>query len=532
MKNNKGFAITTLVYGLSIMAILIIAILMGTMSTTRANNRALARAIEKELNVNSSTNKIIDGAMITTGDYLEEVFIVPAGETGWYRIELWGSNGTGGYGAYTSGIIKLNEYDTLHFYVGKASSGKETDVRLVGGPYDDRTSYDSRIMVAAGGGYNSGADGGTHDGYKNMAPANIPKTLRGIRGNNGGDGYFPTDRNDAGGVSYISGFGGGASIIKGTVEMDNPTYQYAKTIYNEEEDTYSYEAFGSKFIFYNGIMMPGVSKTAGKASIEKLSEQESLPIRNTKLNDVKEIIDCMAGTNSVSKISAVVTGINSGRNITPTAVADPESLGGTCKKISFSATRLDEISTFHTSGENPSKHRIIIIKNNGSMEVLKAYTSETSDKSETAKVSGYRISAYEFDSTNKLPDIGLYYIIPAQVENKVITAIDNSQLSEDYLKGSLYQKFQIESTNDGKYTIIETTKNKAIESVSDVPKTINASRNTQTEQKWDIIPLKNGYYRIKNVYSNKYLQYSTSSITLSTSTDDSSRFKFYKIDLS
>ena len=37
--NKKGFAISTVIYGLSIMGVLIVSILMGIMSTTRANNR-------------------------------------------------------------------------------------------------------------------------------------------------------------------------------------------------------------------------------------------------------------------------------------------------------------------------------------------------------------------------------------------------------------------------------------------------------------------------------------------------------------
>ena len=47
--NNKGFAVSTLVYGLSIMGIMLIAILMGTMSNTRSNARQLSESVEQEL---------------------------------------------------------------------------------------------------------------------------------------------------------------------------------------------------------------------------------------------------------------------------------------------------------------------------------------------------------------------------------------------------------------------------------------------------------------------------------------------------
>ena len=40
--SNKGFAISTVIYGLSIMGVLIISILMGILSTTRKNTKELA----------------------------------------------------------------------------------------------------------------------------------------------------------------------------------------------------------------------------------------------------------------------------------------------------------------------------------------------------------------------------------------------------------------------------------------------------------------------------------------------------------
>ena len=132
---------------------------------------------------------------------------------------------------------------------------------------------------------------------------------------------------------------------------------------------------------------------------------------------------------------------------------------------------------------------------------------------------------------NNLPAAGLYYIFPALSENKVLNAVDNNQLTSSLLSGKENQKWQIE-LGDGAYKLIESSHNKALEIVSGQPKTINAARTTQTEQKWQIIPLKNGYYRIQNVSSGKYLQYLASSMTLTTSTDDGTRFKFYKLDLS
>ena len=133
---------------------------------------------------------------------------------GLYKIECWGAQGgtgcmdgtllyDGGTGAYTSGFILLNQSTTLYIYVGtqgangicqpyKTAKGGEngggtsgwdsndndcsgggggaSDVRLVGGAWNNITSLKSRIMVAAGGsgsGYNAyGAPGGAIYGFK------------------------------------------------------------------------------------------------------------------------------------------------------------------------------------------------------------------------------------------------------------------------------------------------------------------------------------------------------------------------------
>lgn len=113
---------------------------------------------------------------------------------GKYKIEAWGASGgagvftsskpgcQGGNGAYTSGVISLNQGDTLYVYVGKqgvtgtrnnvtassfngggaggdggsddgaGSGGGATDIRLNSGAWNNATGLRSRIMVAGGGG--------------------------------------------------------------------------------------------------------------------------------------------------------------------------------------------------------------------------------------------------------------------------------------------------------------------------------------------------------------------------------------------
>ena len=120
--NNKGFAITTIVYGLSIMGILLISIIMGLVSTNRTHNRMISKQVAEELANYSKTSTAFNASIGGSQKY-----VVPENESGWYKIELWGAQGggiKGGLGAYTSGIIELNAGDTLYFYV-------DTDVRIL-----------------------------------------------------------------------------------------------------------------------------------------------------------------------------------------------------------------------------------------------------------------------------------------------------------------------------------------------------------------------------------------------------------------
>ena len=163
--NNKGFAISTLIYGLAIMGMMLIAILMGIMSVNRTNNRSMAQEVEEELTKYSQTDTVFSSNISGPQQYT-----VQSGESGWYRIELWGASGGNGkgLGAYTSGVIELEEEDRLYFFVGKAGDashgGGSTDVRLINNSTPE--GYQSRIMVAAGGGSGTGAHGGTLVGYK------------------------------------------------------------------------------------------------------------------------------------------------------------------------------------------------------------------------------------------------------------------------------------------------------------------------------------------------------------------------------
>lgn len=170
--NNRGFAISSLLYGLLLVAFLIVSILMSTMAANRKNTTNLIEKIEDELNRFNMSSTIFEFKNEP------QEYIVPEGKAGWYRIELWGGKAFGtlkeegnGRGDYTSGTIYLEPGQKLYFYTGGAGksdgsraynqdntsdvrNGGATEVRLQSGSCEDAESKDTMIMKALGGVYN------------------------------------------------------------------------------------------------------------------------------------------------------------------------------------------------------------------------------------------------------------------------------------------------------------------------------------------------------------------------------------------
>ena len=147
-------------------------------------------------------------------EYTGQPILFKAFKPGKYKIELWGAEGANyntsiaGKGAYTSGVIDLNQDDVLYIYVGGTANlktggfngganggtttdgtyyggGGSTDVRLVSGStWNDSESLASRIMVAAG-----GAGAGYYQGNINGGSGG---TLTGVSGTQSGPGSSHT----------------------------------------------------------------------------------------------------------------------------------------------------------------------------------------------------------------------------------------------------------------------------------------------------------------------------------------------------
>ena len=325
---------------------------------------------------------------VTNFDYTggEQTYAVPA--SGYYKIEAWGAQGgssildggtrdvsgkttcvqdgtgkcAGGNGAYTQGTIYLNKNETLHLYVGgKGATGVEngtaqggyngggtgdndhnddeangagggaTDIRLVGGTWNDDTSLNSRIMVAAGGSGSadvwSGLPGGdlrssnTNAVGSSSTSVALATQTTGYKFGIGQDGIYVRKNYPLSGAGggYYGGFStddgstfdnrgsGGSSFISGFAGVDAITSASSR-IHTANTIHYS----GKYFI--NSTMELGANEGNGKATITYISKTE--PEReNTRLNNVRYIKDCTNGSTSNDsnhwvELQAIYQGVN------------------------------------------------------------------------------------------------------------------------------------------------------------------------------------------------------------------------------
>lgn len=504
--NNKGFAITTVIYGLSILGILLIIIIMGNLSSTRSNVKTLSKDIDNELNYYSRAS--ISYSYTDENDLQQ--FEVPVGQSGWYRFELWGASGNGvngGKGAYTTGIIKLTEGDLLYIKVGKSSTGKageSTDVRIVADNED--LGLLSRIMVAAGGGIEPGSDGGTLCGYNQnmnssggmikddyhldtsrsfnyigtLYPSTSPETVDDcvVGSTNGrtktkdtdaslsGDGYYisnSADANNYGGSSYISGYAGVLPITNvKKPSTGGPSENYRSTYINQYDVGPDGEITGDgnnygQYVFKDGLMIPGVRSGDGLARIEKLSISNDDSVLKNKeyFYNIKSIKDCSSTV--LKKLEVIKDGIAANFSLSSTTT---DGSGRTCvtytnNSSSGSDEYYDEIALWHNSWDNIGSTAVTISYSPKGQPTLTRTTTLNLTDAGTETIDGYRISAYQPDYYHEAldPDGGNYYIFSVLSDNKVLSAqqrndSDMNPVELAPLIGEARQKWTVAAISD------------------------------------------------------------------------------------
>ena len=504
--NNKGFAITTVIYGLSILGILLIIIIMGNLSNTRSNIKTLSKDIDNELNYYSRASI----SYSYTGENDLQQFEVPVGQSGWYRFELWGASGNGvngGKGAYTTGIIKLTEGDLLYIKVGKSSTGKageSTDVRIVADNED--LGLLSRIMVAAGGGIEPGSDGGTLCGYNQnmnssggmikddyhldtsrsfnyigtLYPSTSPETVDDcvVGSTNGrtktkdtdaslsGDGYYisnSADANNYGGSSYISGYAGVLPITNvKKPSTGGPSENYRSTYINQYDVGPDGEITGDgnnygQYVFKDGLMIPGVRSGDGLARIEKLSISNDDSVLKNKeyFYNIKSIKDC--SSTGLKDLEVIKDGIAANFSVTSTTT---DGSGRTCITYTNSSSSgsdeyYDEIALWHNSWDNIGSTAVTISYSPKGQPTLTRTTTLNLTDAGTETIDGYRISAYQPDYYHEAldPDGGNYYIFSVLSDNKVLSAqqrndSDMNPVELAPLIGEARQKWTVAAISD------------------------------------------------------------------------------------
>lgn len=328
--NNKGFAISTILYGILLIGIMVINLLFSTLAFSKKQNNDYVKAVTDQLNAfaTSSLEAYTSATKeINTSDSI--TYIVDY--NGYYKINACGAKGTGtngGKGSCVSGIINLVKGTSLYLTVG--SNGEASDVRTK--DTTDSYSLESRIMVAAGGGSASssgakGGDGGdllgksSTTGVTDFVPMQelsytdstyTTTTTFGVGqtgvGGKGGDGYYggiagsTTSIGGTGGSSYISGYAGVNSVVYDDGSLTyNPTN---KTINNND------------YYFINGVINAGThDSTTGYLKIQYYSVDAPLKKSDNKIDHVKYIKDCIGSNNIDSKkrwteIQAIKDGVN------------------------------------------------------------------------------------------------------------------------------------------------------------------------------------------------------------------------------
>lgn len=527
--NEKGFAVSTLLYGLMLVAFLVVSLLMSIMSTNRKNTNTLVKKIEEELNRYSQTT-----TEFTSTDGTQE-FIVPYGKAGWYKIELWGaaaknadatSNSTDKKGGYTSGVLYLEENTHLYFQIGSVGGsggtknntsttygGGATDVRLVGGAWNNAAGLASRIMVAAGGGYNSSNKGtGYTTGY--------------YSGNNG--------------YTYISGYGVAAS---------HPTYS-----------------------FINTHLMHSVNPGAGKATIELIStnDRNNPPAKKTNvLDSVRYIKDCITSTKatvSKERWTEIQAYDSHGQNVALAKTAKigsysvPKLVNGIkddditttyssgsgekCVVVDLGATySLEEIVIFHRADDTTDRkyttEKIMVSTNNSSYTTLKSWTAISYAPAETDLGIRYSARDLEGNSTMSIPT-GNYYIHNSlSILSAVTSQGDNAVLLKN--NGQKGQRWAIAPTGDGYYSIVEASNSRALQPVDgalEVDEFVGTTTEYQKHawEEWSISGLNNGFYLLRSRANGSLCLSGTSAssgplkVTTCNTTDQNQWFKLVNAD--
>ena len=224
--------------------------------------------------IDNATKKIKCGVyfvkgIITNFDYFANSHIFIAPNAGTYKLEVWGAQGgsgiyralktIGGYGGYSTGIVKLNKDDQLYIYIGGTTTDYLGGFNGGGDGNCDENDVVSRIAGGGGGATHIATKTGTLSTLENSKDSILivagggggGANINSGHGGNGG-GYIGNDGYAANSTSKYIGRGG-TQTSGGTGYAENGSFgQGSKPNPLSNADTERFYSSGGGGGYYGG----------------------------------------------------------------------------------------------------------------------------------------------------------------------------------------------------------------------------------------------------------------------------------------
>ncbi len=440
MKNNKGFAISTLLYGISLMGVMIVVLLMSIMSSNRKNTSTMVKDVEEELNRLSLTNTTINT------DGTDKPYVIPEKGSGWYKIQLWGAGSATKYGAYTSGIIYLNAGQNLYFDIGSTATGKSANTVV-------KVSNDTNTITSSGGGL----------------VKDYTYIMRAMGKDQGKDGPSQAGAGKITTGNFIAGYPGVRAYFANTSEkkytVGNLSFVYRQFVINNDDR--GFDTASTTYAFLDPYIVTGVNVGVGKAKIDKISSnsKNNPPINLSSKATFSNIkITQTMGAKGLNEIQALYYDGTTGEVANGITSTDATLKNACDYDISTTATfNNGQEKTYNCTsrpyygiGLNHPNKTITSID----LKLSNGQNIHLGSGTEPAYGIYYSLlKASVFGlRTGEFPDSADFWIGPADSPNVLMTSDTSSNVITARISDSQNQKWHIEKVGSY-YKIVESSKN-------------------------------------------------------------------------
>ena len=455
-------------------------------------NEAITRKEEAESKYQKELKEYNDSQTVFEYDYTGEEQTFTAPKEGYYKLETWGAQGgdrgnnNGGKGGYSTGIIHLEENETLSIYVGGNGTtnngyngggllpelniygGGATDIRIKG------NSLYNRVIVAGGGGsvgapgnsggYGGGLTGGSGNGSYGTLGTGGTQTQAGTgnisgsfgQGGNGvyansgfggagGGGWYggggsgvdssgDDDRSGAGGSGFVWNESASETIPEGYLLTSDSYLTSATTISGDNDFTSPFEDEEETGHTGNGYAKISL-QTGSDGNVNIPKEKPKKPINGYTIDDyIKDDLKLKLDglTNKSSKTWKDLSGNNSGTINGPIYKENGYYFDGSNDYVSIGEINSDNVTIEATITPQ--------ISDSTKREVLSNYRSggyDISIQSGYIQTGIYINNSYQSLKAQEKYEIGKTYIVQSTYDGKEIKL---------YINGELQRTLQVEGT--------------------------------------------------------------------------------------